>query len=184
MNKGKLPPDKRQSFQQHPLARFRCAGTHQLCRPRAERLVAGGESGQPGAKHRHRRTHRRIIPSKRRHRIRQIIHNAVCPDNHPRKKLESHRQPDGASYHACRNGIKQILGDNRPFSVSKRLHGADLRTLLLYHSGHGRQADKRRHQNEKDREHLGDCVHLFGVLLVTGIAGIVVPVPDVPHRLS
>ena len=112
------------------------------------------------------------------------VENTVGGENDGGENLEPDEQPQNAAAHGGKPRIQKIVRSDHAAGIAEGKQRADLCALLLHKARHGGERHKRRHQEEKHGEHLGDSLHLFRVAVEADIADIGVAVEDIPGALG
>ena len=172
MQKRDPVPEARQPLQQDPLARLRGLGADELRRGplqlrmrdvprRAERAEQIRPCGQ-----------QRQRPVERIQDVREAVHDIIPLPDHLRQEIRARRDAHHAAEHRSAPGVEEIDQEDRAVGVAHGLQNARLRTLLIDHARHCRDAHERRHGEEKQREHTRDAPHDIRIALKAGIADV------------
>ena len=177
-------PYKADPLNKYPFSLFWCRRTHQGCRCFCQSFCAGKKCCTHSTDHRCSGSDQCIV-----HFIIQLhvitnipVHDPICLDNDKRKNLFSEKNTHDAASCCCKEGITEIFGCNRYFSVAQCFHGSNLGSLLLNHSCHCGKTDQSRYKEEYHRENFSDVFQPLCVITKIRIFRKVIAVCDDPLR--
>ncbi len=176
-------PQGLDTLQQNPFARLGRLGPHELGRGAGQFAGAGKIGGEAGTQQGGQGGNEGVFPVEAGDDGGHVIHDAVGPPDHLGEDLEAHGQAQGAARHRGQHGVEHVFARDGQLAVTQGLEGADLSPLLLHHAGHGGQTDQGRHQEEENREHLGDVVDALSIRDKAGESGQGAAVEDIPLAL-
>ena len=156
ITKGKPVPKKSDPFQQYPfpcLWRFR---THQRSRLFRHFFPAGKQNCYQHCNSGRQRRSNGNPHSKRGTGGNHRIKDTIGVINNRREQIHTDSQSCQTACYSRHQRVNQKLRYNCARTISQCFQSSNLCTLFLYHAGHSRQADQRRHKQKEHRKHTGN----------------------------
>ena len=183
--KAKMLPYKSDSLQKYSFSFLWCRRTHQRSRCFLEFFSTGKKCGTY-------RTHNRSTGRNqcKTHLIINgqtvgyiVIHDSVSCNDNIRNDLLTDQHTKNTSTNCSQKCVADIFGRYCCFLISQSLHGTDLGTLFLHHTGHSGQTDQRRHQKKDHRKYLSDILQSFCIISIICVFRKILSVCHHPLRL-
>ena len=179
LHKAHVVPNGLYALKQYPLSGLGRLGTDKLRRSAFELLC----TAIPRYKHRDgqicRRDAKRQRPVHSERKTGQIIYESIAEPYYSRKGKAPGRYSEYAAEYRRTAGIEHVFARDSAGGIAERLHDANLNALIVDHSGHRREADERRNEEEKHREHGCDALNDVSITFKAYIARVSVAVKDI-----